>query len=245
MVSAGAQQEFDTWVQDSSRTEDRHPEDKDRDSDKSDDEDPLAAADYYEKIDSDDEVQDYKPDMRSSYYLPSKRSNANTGPKGVIADAHAFEQARKEAASASKSGQGKFSAWRRESPQRAYGKQDEDELLSDADSDSSFMAKWREARMKEMRGRKSRSRSRTTSPPRQGRQGRRWGGLEMVDGEGYLEAVEGGREGEVCVVYIYDDLVSWLLIPILGSPCAGRWLTEFVVVQYLRHSRALCAQTCS
>ena len=58
--------------------------------------------------------------MRSNYYLPSIRSEANTGPKGVIADAHAFEQAREQAKK-----QARRFTWRKNSPPNSYTYHDE------------------------------------------------------------------------------------------------------------------------
>lgn len=98
MTTTAAQDEFNDLIRRNEDLGDRnpHPEDIDNDSDISDPESPGRANDYLEKVDTDDEL-DIPADMRANYYMPNLRSEANTGPKGVIADAQAFEQAKKQA----------------------------------------------------------------------------------------------------------------------------------------------------
>jgi hypothetical protein len=193
MSATAAQDEFNELVRDKDR-DDRHPEDRNRDCDASDHDD-SGPEHYYEKQDTDDEL-DIPKDMRSAYYLPSIRSEANTGPKGVIADAHAFEQARKQAR--------RFTWKKTTPPPTAYhaGYQDE-KSLSDDETEEGFLQKWREARLRELHNAGERIRSRTTSPSR-----RIYGTLPAVDGEGYLEALEKVARDTVVVVFIYDHAVS-------------------------------------
>jgi hypothetical protein len=196
MTSSAAQEEFNELMRD--KDVDRsHPEDKHHDSDRSDDAEASGAEDYYEKIDPEDQVDDTARDMRANYYLPSIRSEANTGPKGVIADAHAFEQAKKQA---------RRFTFRKQSPEFGYSATayHDEKHSSDDDTDDSFMQKWREARLRELQNAGQRIRSRTTSPSR-----RIYGTFEAVDGEGYLEAIEKVARDTVVVVYIYDDRVRW------------------------------------
>jgi hypothetical protein len=95
-MTNAAQEEFNELMRDKDH-EERHPEDRNNDSDVSEPESEGAGKDRYEIVDTDDEL-DLPADMRSNYYMPSHiRSEANTGPKGVIADAQAFEQAKKQA----------------------------------------------------------------------------------------------------------------------------------------------------
>ena len=176
-MSTPAQQEFNELLRDKDR-ETRHPEDRHHDSDRSDDDDNNPE-DYHEQLDTDDEL-DLPKNMRSNnYYLPSIRSEANTGPKGVIADAHAFEKARKQA---------RRFTWSKKTQPESYtvtAYHDEKQLSSDEDGEEGFMRRWREARLKELQTAGQRIRSRTTSPSR-----RIYGNMPLVDGEGYLEAIE-------------------------------------------------------
>ncbi|PVH99433.1 thioredoxin-like protein [Periconia macrospinosa] len=191
-MTTAAQQEFNELLRDKDQ-DTRHPEDRHNDSDHSEpDTDPN---DHYE-IDTDDELGIPK-NMRSTnsnYVLPSIRSEANTGPKGVIADAHAFEKARKQAR--------RFTWSKKTSPESytvtAY--HDEKQNSSDEDGEESFMRQWREARLKELQTVGQRIRSRTTSPSR-----RVYGNMPAVDGEGYLEAIEKVARDVTVVVFIYDD----------------------------------------
>jgi hypothetical protein len=65
--------------------------------------------------------------------------------------------------------------------------------------DEGFMRQWREARLRELQNVGERIRSRTNSPSR-----RIYGGMPLVDGEGYLDAVDKTASGTVVVVFIYD-----------------------------------------
>ncbi|KAF2871529.1 phosducin [Massariosphaeria phaeospora] len=196
-MTSAAQDEFNELLRNKDRHS-KHPEDRqrdhdDNDSDHSDPESAAAAADYLEKQDTDDEL-DLPPDMRSNYYLPSIRSEANTGPKGVIADAHAFEQAKKQA---------RRFTWRKNTPPSSYTvtAYHDEKPSSDDEGEEGFMKRWREARLRELQDAGQRIRSRTTSPSR-----RIYGNLPTVDGEGFLEAIEKVSRDTVVVVFIYDHL---------------------------------------
>ncbi|KAF2205703.1 thioredoxin-like protein [Delitschia confertaspora ATCC 74209] len=195
MTTNAAQDEFNELFRDKDR-ESRHPEDRTH-SDESESEPESPAHDFYpERTDTDDELElDESVKMRSNYYLPSIRSEANTGPKGVIADAHAFEQAKKQA---------RRSIFTRKTspPSGNLGPHWNDgEKSSEEDGEEGFMRRWRENRLRELQNAGSRIRSRTSSPSQ-----KIYGRLEEVDGEGFLEAVEKVRRDAVVVVFIYDDL---------------------------------------
>lgn len=198
-TTSAAQDEFNELVRDKDCST-AHPEDLHDDSDLSDPESPGAAADYLETIDTDDEL-DLPPTMRANYYMPSLRSDANTGPKGVIADAQAFEQAKKQA---------RRFTWKKNNSTSAAAPQSyhvsawhEKEGVSDEeDADEGFMLKWREARLRELQNVGERIRSRTNSPSR-----RIYGGMPLVDGEGYLDAVDKTASGVTVVVFIYNQNV--------------------------------------
>ncbi|CAG5180809.1 uncharacterized protein ALTATR162_LOCUS9435 [Alternaria atra] len=200
MTTTAAQDEFNDLIRRNEDLGDRnpHPEDIDNDSDISDPESPGAAADYLEKVDTDDEL-DIPADMRANYYMPNMRSEANTGPKGVIADAQAFEQAKKQA---------RRFTWKSKSTAQApaqynvsaYRDEKNTSSGSDDEMDEGFMRQWREARLRELQNVGERIRSRTNSPSR-----RIYGGMPLVDGEGYLDAVDKTASGTVVVVFIYNS----------------------------------------
>ncbi|CAO2655422.1 Nn.00g104860.m01.CDS01 [Neocucurbitaria sp. VM-36] len=188
-TTSAAQDEFNELLRDKDR-ESRHPEDRHDDSDLSDPESAGAADDYRETIDTDDEL-DIPTDMRANYYMPSLRSEANTGPKGVIADARAFEQAKKQA---------RRYTWKKNSAPTQYSVTAyHDERGSSDEEDDSFLRGWRQDRLRELQNAGQRIRSRTNSPSR-----RIYGGMPLVDGEGYLDAVEKTASGTVVVVFVFD-----------------------------------------
>jgi hypothetical protein len=194
MTTTAAQDEFNELMRDKGR-ETRHPEDRHDDSDHSEPDSPGAADDYLEKIDTDDEL-DLPRDMRSNYYMPSLRSEANTGPKGVIADAQAFEQAKKQAK--------RFTWKKNQSEQTQYNVtawHDKD-ASSEEDGEDSFMKEWRAARLRELQNVGQRIRSRTNSPSR-----RVYGNFPLVDAEGYLDALDKSSPETTVVVFVYSNEV--------------------------------------
>ena len=195
MTTTAAQDEFNELMRDKDR-ESRHPDDRHDDSDISDSASAGAAEDYLEKIDTDDEI-DLPANMRSNYYMPSHiRSEANTGPKGVIADAQAFEQAKKQA---------RRFTWKKSPPPTQYSVNawHEKDVSSDEDNEDSFMKEWRAARLRELQNVGQRIRSRTNSPSR-----RIYGNFPLVDAEGYLDALDKSSPETTVVVYIYNHHVS-------------------------------------
>jgi hypothetical protein len=196
MTTTAAQDEFNELMRDKGR-ETRHPEDRLDDSDLSDPESPGAADDYLEKVDTDDEL-DLPRDMRSNNsYMPSLRSEANTGPKGVIADAQAFEQAKKQAR--------RFTWKKTQSPPAQYNvtaNWHEKDASSEDDGDDSFMKEWRAARLRELQNVGQRIRSRTNSPSR-----RVYGNFPLVDAEGYLDALDKSSPETTVVVFVYSNEV--------------------------------------
>ncbi|KAF2104938.1 thioredoxin-like protein [Rhizodiscina lignyota] len=183
--------------------------------------------------DSEDDENSATPsssNMRTKYFLPrTHRENANTGPKGVIADAYAFENAKKNARRIS------FLPSRQPSfqptpPPAQYRREPEKSDGSEEDDEDEFMQRWRQFRLKELQqaaipgvG------SRKTSPS-----GRRWGNLTTVDGEGYLDAVERSARGSVVVVLIYDDSsdVSTLVDSSLRQLARAHATTRFIRLNY-------------
>jgi hypothetical protein len=201
-----AQEEFDQLVQNNRAQISSHPEDRDDSPHFSDDNDALTSPPRNLRqrrvIDSSDEDEDSTDNMvssRGNYHVPNTVFEANTGPKGVIADAQAFERARKKSFRKTL-----LSAAGFDSNGPAFGsKGTRDETSTSApegssgsdDDEERFMRKWRTSRMQELQNRGMRRPS-----PR----GRRFGSVETVDAVGYLDAIEKVTSDTVVVVCIYD-----------------------------------------
>lgn len=216
-----AQEEFNQLVNSNRSRFTSHPEDNDLDSDPhfSDDE-PSSRLRSRQTLDSSDEESD--ADMVSSrtananYHIPNTVYEANTGPKGVIADAQAFERARKKSfrrtllsvAGLDSNSPSFSSKSTRDDAPLAPGDQSS---ASEDDDEARFLRKWRQSRMHELQGRNNRP-----SP-----RGRRFGSVETVDAVGYLDAIEKVTSDTVVVVCIYDhevcvELVLWDVIAGVG-----------------------------
>lgn len=211
---SSAQDEFDRLIQanrDSSRT---HPEDRDQsDSDSPANNNDAAAEDNYELSDADSDYGDHikREDgnmvsrTAAAYTVPTTVFEANTGPKGVIADAQSFERARKKSFRRTL-----LSAAGLDSNSRLFGgnsssnnnnitqhsRQTSSSPPSDEEDD--FMRRWRESRMQELQERSQRR----PSPSK-----RVYGRVDTVDAEGYLNAIERVASDTVVVVCIYDPMV--------------------------------------
>jgi hypothetical protein len=212
MASTAAQDEFNALFANGSSEHRAHPEDEaTASSDRSDTEahnDEPTAQGNYER----DEDAIEGANMKSTYFIPKLRSDANTGPKGVIADAQAFEQAkkqhrfsfaRKSRSSTSPSGVPSDPAalphaYRSEDYEKSSGEEDED----------GFMARWRQRRLQELTNKRF---GRNVSPGSR----RIWGTLQKVDAEGYLDAIEQVGKNTVVVVFIYDHAVRAFPSPLL------------------------------
>lgn len=195
-----AQEEFNQLVNSNRERSTVHPEDIDSDDAHfSDDESSTRKLRQSRANDSSDE-DEIERNMVSSrnYHIPNTVYDNNTGPKGVIADAQAFERARKKSFR-----QTLLSAAGFDSNSNGIGSKTEStppvaETSSGSDDDEDrFMRKWRASRMQELQGR-----NRRASP-----RGRRYGVVENVDAAGYLDAVEKVTPDTVVVVCIYDPLV--------------------------------------
>ncbi|KGO74303.1 hypothetical protein PITC_019730 [Penicillium italicum] len=201
-----AQEEFNQLVNSNRSRFTSHLEDQDHDHDSdphfSDDE-PASHIRSRQTLDSSDEEDD-DADMVSprngNYYIPNTVYEANTGPKGVIADAQAFERARKKsirrtllsAAGLDSNSPPLGSKSTRDDAPLAPGDQSS---ASDDDDESRFLRKWRQSRMHELQGRNG-----SRPSPRR----RRFGSVETVDAVGYLDAIEKVTPDTVVVVCIYD-----------------------------------------
>ncbi len=143
-----------------------------------------------------------------NYHIPSSTNfNANTGPKGVIADARSFEMAKKRSfrqtlhalsngssppifGKVNKSG---FNFSREQSPSPDISADDEED---------DFMRRWRAERFGELANGAQDLRTRRQSPSK-----RKYGTVVAVDPSGYLDAVEKVPGDTIVVVLIYDDQV--------------------------------------
>lgn len=189
---SAAQEEFNQLV--NSRPHyTTHPEDREDSDPHYSDEEPL-----HKTVDSSDEDENMVSSRAPNYHVPNTVYDANTGPKGVIADAQAFERARKKsfrrtllnAAGINHGPSFNSKSTRDESPAGESSSEDDDEAR--------FMNKWRVSRMHELQNRNNRRPS-----PR----GRRFGSVETVDAVGYLDAIEKVTSDTVVVVCIYDPNV--------------------------------------
>ncbi|KAL8706859.1 MAG: hypothetical protein Q9201_000128 [Fulgogasparrea decipioides] len=175
----------------------------------------------------------------ATYHIPSTTTfNANTGPKGVIADARSFDTARKrsfrQTLRAYSTGQlspptfGKakkqaFNFSREKSPSP-------DTSAADDDDDDDFMRTWRADRLNELANMNQDVRTRRSSPSV-----RKYGTLVAVDPIGYLDAIEKVHADTTVVVLIYDDQseVSQLVEDAVLSLARKHATSRFVKLHYL------------
>ena len=136
-------------------------------------------------------------------YLPTTAQfDANTGPKGVIADARSFETAKKRsfrqtiyAFSSDIVNNKKINLAQEKSKSPSPD-------MSENDEEDDFMRTWREKRLGELASGSQAIRTRRQSPSR-----RRYGSLATVDPIGYLDAIEKVATYTTVVVFIYNDEV--------------------------------------
>ncbi|KND90758.1 Phosducin-like protein [Tolypocladium ophioglossoides CBS 100239] len=200
-MATAAQEEFNDLVATNTHRETIHPEDV-RDHDHAAREDLDEETSYCNaQIDAAMRV----PTRASELKLPpaSFDSGCATGVKGVIADARAFQTARRSnwvdrAKSARRSIFGLTGAVNGGS--KSESETDDDARSPENSDEESFLQQWRESRRRELESEASRGvRNRRTSPSV-----RVYGRLDEVDALGYLDAIEKvGRETKV-VVFVYD-----------------------------------------
>ncbi|KAF3483469.1 putative Phosducin [Arthroderma uncinatum] len=194
--------------------------------------------------DSDESDIDFSSTMVSkpaAYHIPSTVFDANTGPKGVIADAQSYERAKKRSFRRTLMGSGAFdySPFSKGSAPNASEKQSQNSSNSnyirrgssadgsgeESDEDERFMRQWREARMMELQNKSTRR----VSPSK-----RRYGNVDTVDANGYLDAIEKVTPGTVVVVCIYDpeSTESSIVEDSLTSLARKQATTHFVKLHY-------------
>ena len=199
---SSAQDEFNQLINNNREKFSAHPEDREN-SDHSSDE----SSDHDEPQFSD--TEDHPAAMHSrntsSYRVPNTVYDANTGPKGVIADAQAFERARKSSFRRTLLGvagldRSHFSS--KSVTDDATLLQNSSPPDGSSDDEERFLHQWRTSRMQEMQARSLRK----PSPRR-----KLYGSVEIVDAVGYLDAIEKVTSGTVVVVCVYDPEV-WLFL---------------------------------
>ncbi|KAL1966780.1 hypothetical protein VTN77DRAFT_3745 [Rasamsonia byssochlamydoides] len=193
-----AQEEFDRLFNHKEKLR-GHPEDRDNSDESSSHSDADDQNNHYvhSDDDSDDEDYNHRPanmvSRTAAYTVPSTVFEANTGPKGVIADAQSFERARKRSfrrTLLSVAGLDSYS----KTPKAETRSQKENSPNDDIDEEE-FMRRWRETRLKELQQQSQRK----PSPSK-----RVYGDVLTVDAAGYLNAVERVASDTVVVVCIYD-----------------------------------------
>lgn len=218
MPTQTAQDEFNTLIHGTGRHSPSHPHPEDSTSHRSSSEDPPSTkpirSGAISHSDSDSDSPPYQSTRSTKpgrYYIPSARSAANTGPKGVIADAQAFHDAKRAFRSAAH-----LPAQQQQQEEVAAAPQtwllDEDEEGDSGDED--FLVRWRAKRLRDMQSVKMAVAK--GGAEKRGGGGGRWGSLGAVDAGGFLDAVEGSGEG-VVVVFIYDERVCCVPTCVAGA----------------------------
>jgi hypothetical protein len=195
-----------------------HPEDRDNSSRHSS-EDPTEPA--FEPHNSDPGTDDEDnmatiTTTRTAYHLPTQTHFANTGPKGVIADAQSFARAKQTTfrqrltslasnltySKAAQTGTTKSDKRKTFSSSPKSVSSDSDSLaLSDEEADSDFMKAWRANRLQELA---SQSQPQQNPQRKQWPSQRSWGTFVEVDANGYLDAIEKVSDDTMVVVMIHD-----------------------------------------
>ncbi len=193
-MSSAAQDEFDALYNNNQGTQLRsHPEDRSDSSDN--DSTTLHSGNEDEQTLTSDSTTAMP---HATTYLPTTTQfDANTGPKGVIADARSFETAKKRSFRQTLYAfSNSFSREKSKSPSPEVSADDEED---------DFMRQWRANRIDELSRNNQDIRTRRQSPSQ-----RRYGSLVTVDPSGYLDAVEKVHAYTTVVVLIYDDEVRTL-----------------------------------
>ena len=195
-MSAAADEAAALFNNSQSNSHKTHPEDAVDSPSRSSDED-LDDNDKHSH-DDDDEDGNKMPaaiDPISNYHIPRGTSfDANTGPKGVIADARAFEQAKKQKWKflSDASAPSAVIKERSVSPSKEADTEDVD--------DKEFFDRWRKSELAKVMSRDVNNRRRSPSV-------RQFGTMQRVDAVGYLDAIEKVGHETMVVVCIYDDEV--------------------------------------
>ncbi|PGH19440.1 hypothetical protein AJ80_03941 [Polytolypa hystricis UAMH7299] len=164
----------------------------------------------------------------SGYHVPTTIFDANTGPKGVIADAQSYERAKKRSfrrTLMNVAGLDYQSYASQSKEQTAQPAAPRAHSQSPETDDERFMRRWRESRMQEFQ----RKGTRRVSPSK-----RRYGSVEAVNADGYLDAIEKVTPDTVVVVCIYDpeSAESSIVEDCLITVARKHSTTRFVKLHY-------------
>jgi hypothetical protein len=219
-----AQEEFNNLFLKNADNDQVHPDDRDDDYAHSsgDEEDRYRAS----QIDAAMRMPTYDRAAGADIKLPPPSFDAGrtTGVKGVIADARAYENARrgkwKDRMHRARQSVFGFSAENKKSQYRDRSSDnDSDGSATDPDEEA-FLEQWRESRRRELEADSAKGNSlhnRRTSPSV-----RIYGRLDEVDALGYLDAIEKVGRETVVVVLVTDSEVS---VPVINRGTPADMLT--------------------
>ncbi|KAI4284864.1 MAG: hypothetical protein L6R38_001129 [Xanthoria sp. 2 TBL-2021] len=231
-MPSAAQDEFDAMYDTQEKKLTCHPEDT---QDSSSDNDSTTLRSSHEE----NRIPVPRPSTTmpsATYHIPSTTTfYANTGPKGVIADAQSFDTAKKRSFRQTlraysngelsppifgKSKKPAFNFSREKSPSP--------DASADDDEDD-FMRTWRANRLTELANNSTDVRTRRSSPSM-----RKYGTLLTVDPSGYLDAIEKVHAETTVIVFIYDNLseVSRIVEDALRHLAHKHATSRFVKLHY-------------
>ena len=222
LAMSAAQDELGALFANQVEKQDRHPEDAAQSP--SDQSEPSSDVEKSPQLESGDASHPtISPSTNGNWHLPTGANfDANTGPKGVIADARSFERARKYSArknirahsSSSVSSPQPFTKTKVETPDFSREKSASPETRPEEEDE--FMRSWRQNRINELQD----PRTRRMSPSK-----RKYGSLEPVDAVGYLDAIEKVSADTVVVVCIYDNQVRHAVPSLQAAFCQSTMTT--------------------
>lgn len=199
---SSAQDEFNQLFSNREKSS-AHPEDRNNRSDRDSSPDPEDLDNVH--LSDDDEAMAAMSSRSGGYTVPNTRFDANTGPKGVIADAQAFERARRSnfrksfvsGTSAADRSHNYSSSKSSTDATLLHNSPPPDGSGSDPDEadEDKFMRRWRQSRMQQLQSQKGRR----PSPWR-----KYYGTVDTVDAVGYLDAIEKVPSDQIVVVCLYD-----------------------------------------
>jgi Phosducin len=210
MTDSLAREEADRFFSNKDRIT-AHPEDASDSDNHSDIQEKNDTADPYHSDPGDDRdtLHSMSATSTATYHLPHTLFDANTGPKGVIADAQSFNRAKKHSLRNTFLNLTNGSYFQANSrgqppapPRAGSDSTEKSESGLDENDDDEFMEQWRQSRLRELTAGGSQTQQRRQSPSK-----RKWGFFKEVDANGYLDAVEKTASDTVVVVCIYDPEV--------------------------------------
>ncbi|KAF7513096.1 hypothetical protein GJ744_011362 [Endocarpon pusillum] len=207
MTDSLAQEEADRFFSNKDRIT-THPEDASDSDNQSEINEKDITTDPYHSDPGDDEDTLHSmaatATATAAYHVPHTFFDANTGPKGVIADARSFNRAKKTSLrntflNITSGHYFQQSSKSRQTTPPTGSDSTEKSGSGHEDEDDEFMEQWRQSRLRELAAGGSQKQQRRQSPSK-----RKWGFFKEVDASGYLDAVEKTASDTVVVVCIYD-----------------------------------------